>query len=92
LIILRACGNIDDLRKDVDALLEDCSVHVQDHYSVVLDANNWIASIAVHNKGSADGRMINVFVWREVALYRFIGQRGYYTDATGMTVRPTSQH
>ena len=86
LIILRACGNEKDLCYDLDALLQDYSVHVDDHYSVVTDTENSIASIAVHNKGSANGRVLNIFVWREAELYRFIGQRGAYTDSTGLTV------
>jgi cell division protein FtsB len=88
LVILRACTSAEDLYHDLDALLEDYSVHVDDHYSVVADAENRIASIAVHNKGSASGRVMNVFVWREAKpLYRFIGQRGAFTDSTGLTVR-----
>jgi len=90
LIILRACSSERDLQYDLGALLEDYSVHVEDHYSVVVDAENRIASVAVHNKGSANGRVMNVFVWREAKLYRFIGQPGTYTDSTGLTVgRPS---
>jgi ankyrin repeat protein/ribosomal protein S27E len=86
--ILRACGNAEDLHSDLNALLEDYSVHVDDHYSVAVDPDNSLASVAVHNKGSANGRVMNIFVWREATLYRFIGQRGFYTDSTGLTVRP----
>ena len=86
MVILRACESTRDLQYDLDALLEDYSVHVDDQYSVVVDAENSIASIAVHNKGSANGRVMTIFVWREAKLYRFIGWRGAFTDSTGLTV------
>jgi Ankyrin repeats (3 copies) len=77
---LHARQSIDDLREDLDTVLEDYSVHVDDHYSVAIASDNSLASIAAHNKGSANGRMLNVFVWREANRYRFIGTPGPYSD------------
>jgi hypothetical protein len=61
--------SLEKLKDLVYAQTDDFTVHVDDEYTVSVDQDLNVAALAVHNKGSAAGRVLTIPIWRSERLY-----------------------